>query len=147
MFLWLAKFFRQDALFQSSPEALPATVKDVEHIVQQAVSNLATREYVRQTIQEATSELATKDYVKRTVEDGINELAQMTESAFQKTASKDDLKQGLEEQRYYFDAAVENIENSLRGVNRDEILGLKDVDKKLDQRVTVVEQQLGLPAA
>lgn len=130
MFQWLTKFFRQDALFQPSPAGPPATVKDVEQVVQRAVSNLATKEYVKQTVEES-----------------INELAQMTESAFQKTASKEDLKQGLEEQRYYFDAAVENIESSLRGVNRDEILGLKDADTKLDRRVTVVERQIGLPAA
>lgn len=172
MFQWLTRFFRQDAIFQPTTAGSPATARDVEKIVQRAFSNVVTKEYLNQAlanvatkeyVDHAASNLATKEYVKKVVDDGIAEFIESVEPVFQNMATKEDLKsfatkedlaqfatkedlaqyatkedleRGFKEQRYYFDASVENIEDSLRGAN-----------KKLDQRVTIVERQIGLPAA
>lgn len=45
---------------------------------------------------------------------------------------------------HHFDAAVENIEESLRGANADEISLLQDGRKDHEARITTLEQRVGL---
>jgi hypothetical protein len=44
----------------------------------------------------------------------------------------------------HFDVAVENIEESLRGANADEIDTLRDADRSLHERLTPLEQRAGI---
>ena len=53
-------------------------------------------------------------------------------------------KQQTEELRYYFDAALENIIDEMRGANEAEISSLKDARQDHEGRITTVEQKIGL---
>jgi hypothetical protein len=44
----------------------------------------------------------------------------------------------------HFDVAVENIADELRGANADEIDALRDVDNRLHERISPLEQQAGI---
>lgn len=60
---------------------------------------------------------------------------------------REEMKATKEEMVHEFRLAVETIRHDLRGANHDAIEQLKDNDKKLDRRVTRLEQSTGLVAA
>jgi len=57
---------------------------------------------------------------------------------------KEEMRVMKEEILHHFDAAVENIEEELKGANADEISLLHDVDENHETRITAIERQAGM---
>lgn len=84
------------------------------------------------------------------------ELTRRIDDIETRMATKDDLReleikmdqkmtQLKEEILHHFDAAVENIEQALKGANQDEISLLKDKQYQHEERIGVLERQAGQP--
>lgn len=98
---------------------------------------------VEARLESVEKRMATKDDLRQLEE----RIDKKSEDRFEKQERLLEKALRLQEERikFYFDAAVENIEDSLRGANKDEISALRDADKRLKQRVEALERHTGLP--
>ncbi len=77
---------------------------------------------------------------KAQVEDRFDTLEERVESMNQ------DMKNYFVETKEHFDVIAENIREDFRSANREEILVIKDTQKRDGKRITVLEQSMGLVA-
>lgn len=93
--------------------------------------------------------LVTRNELREELRQLEERIDKKQEARFEKQESLLQKALDLQEQRikFHFDVAVENIEDSLRGANKDKISDLEDADKRLQQRVEVLERHTGLPPA
>lgn len=140
-------------------QSKPATKEDIQKLAQ------ATREDIQKLARSTKEDI--QELVQSTKED-IQELARMVARAFEKVATKEELKHYAtkedlanmkqeiieevtenarklqKETHFYFDAAVENIHVDLAGANKDEISLIQDKHANHEKRITKLEDRVGV---
>ena len=101
---------------------LPATKRDIA--------------VVRQEIRNSVTDLRTE---MKDMREGLrSEMKEMSDGL------RSEMKEMKDEILHHFDVAVENIEDSLRGANADEISLMKNNLKNHKERLDVIEERVGL---
>jgi hypothetical protein len=107
---------------------------------QEPIGNGTADEPIKRSEFESTMIALAKDlrFIRETM------VTMVTKQEAQGFATKEDLRELKEELNHEFKAAVEIITDEMRGAHKDEIATLQGTGERHEQRITVLEQRVGL---